>query len=612
MTNAETDPAAPPKIVPLPPPPTDIVGQMPIQELGLKNCPAIPFWAVADGDPDLAQVQNTIALLQQRGEQAAAAYAGLDTDFTIDGQTLQAAQFLYGPPVEATKLPLEDATQFALSWTTHQKVYQDSQTLLPVFAGTLDPKDSAPATKTFWPLIANFGLPLNLLVLEKVDSDRLADLRERFGDDWVDDEMRSLQADGLLYGIDTAILESVGSFTAGDGTTRFTPATYTVLEQNPTSKALTPTKIRVWTDGTGVKPVTYVPGDNAWLWALQAAKTSITVWGIWLGHVYHWHTTTAAMQMTMFNTLPASNGLWSLLRRQSQSVINFNYVLLTEVWNTITPPTGVKDYVSLLKLLDTFAGQGGPSGKPRGFFDDDPIAELTARGLTSKDFTPANGKDWAGYPIVRFMLNIWKSTNAFVTVVVDEVYQSDQDVANDGGLKAWITASADPTKGNIKGLSPLTSRADLVKLLTSLLYRVNVHGASGLNPSVNPGLSFVANFPPCLQSAEIPAKDDKPDLMEVLPYTGAIGQMAKFVYTFAYSPPYVALIPENALLDPWFPQSPKSDAALAAFRQNIRQFIDSYRTNWNDELARLRGVKPGSPPGYAAGGYEQWAASIEI
>ena len=33
----------------------------------------------------------------------------------------------------------------------------------------------------------------------------------------------------------------------------------------------------------------FVKSDPAWLYALQAAKTSITVWGIWLGHVYHWH-----------------------------------------------------------------------------------------------------------------------------------------------------------------------------------------------------------------------------------------------------------------------------------------------------------------------------------
>ena len=59
--------------------------------------------------------------------------------------------------------------------------------------------------------------------------------------------------------------------------------------------------------------------DKAWLYALQAAKTSITVWGIWLGHVYHWHIVTAAMQMTMYNHLPAGHPLWPLLIRSRSS-----------------------------------------------------------------------------------------------------------------------------------------------------------------------------------------------------------------------------------------------------------------------------------------------------
>ena len=46
--------------------------------------------------------------------------------------------------------------------------------------------------------------------------------------------------------------------------------------------------------------------------------------------------------------------------------------------------------------------------------------------------------------------------------------------------------------------------AELSEVLTSILYRVTVHGAGSLTPSVNPALSFVSNFPPCLQSADIP------------------------------------------------------------------------------------------------------------
>jgi Lipoxygenase len=612
MTNAETEAANP--VVPIPPPSTDHVAQLPVQEWGFVNCPAIPYWADEVGDPDFEQIGNTIDLLKQRAAQGASAYAGLDTDYTIGGQTLPASAFLYGPPPAATKLQLDDPSQFTLAWTTYQDVYEDSQDLVGPFSDTLQETKKKDANDTLWPAIAQFGLPLNLLVLEKVDSDRFSQLTKEFGDAWADEEVRDLLAADGLYAIDMSILESVGSSPAPDGSVRFAPATITYLKQDPTSKALTPVSIQVWTKG--VSPQNYVRSDKAWLWALQAAKTSITVWGIWLGHVYHWHTVTAAMQMTMYNTLPADHRLSPLLRRQSQSVINFNYVLLTLLWGKITPPTPVGGYMSLLKLLDTFA-ETGPKGK-RGFFDDDPANELKARRLDAKDFkAKVNGKekDWAAYPLVGYLLEIWGATNEFVKAVVDDIYKTDDQVANDGDLQKWIAASGDPSQGNIRGLPDVKRRAKLVEVLTSLLYRVNVHGAASLNPSVNPALAFVANFPPCLQSTDIPKRSDQPDLLKVLPHTGTIGQMTTFVFTFAYSPPYASLIPGGGIdLDPWFPPSQQQcNGYLVTFRERIRDFVDQYVDDWNAELGRLAKRPPGSlPPAYAENQYQQWPSSIEI
>jgi hypothetical protein len=612
MTNAETGSA----VVPLPPDPSDHVGQLPLREWGFVHCPAIPYWADAGGDPDLGQIENTVALLQQRAAQGMPAYCGLDVDYTIGGQTLPAYTFLYGTPLppqcgagavgvapDATPAPTElalvDPSQFTLSWTTYQDVYSDSQDLVGPLSDTLT--DKKKAEESFWPAIAHFGLPLNLLVVEKVDSDRFGELTNQFGDAWANEEVRDLQAAGLLYAIDMSILESLEPFHVPDGSVRFAPATLTFLKQDPNSKELTPVSIEVWTKG--VSPRLYGSKDNAWLWALQAAKTSITVWGIWLGHVYHWHTVTAAMQMTMYNNLPAHHRLWSLLGRQSQSLINFNYVLLTLLWGKISPPTPVVGYMSLLELLDKFA-------EKRGFFDDDPHEELKARKLDATDFT--KNKDWDAYPVAGYLVEIWKHTHEFVKAVVEDIYTNDTEVANDVALQKWLTASGDPSQGNVKGLPDVKTRIKLEEVLTSLLYRVNVHGAAGLNPSVNPMLAFVANFPPCLQSADIPEPTDQWDLLPVLPHTGAIGGMTTFFFTFAYSPPYASLIPAGGInLDPWF-SSPKCNAALVTFRGRIRKFVDEYIENWNNELARISGRDPGSLPSYAENQYGQWPRSIEI
>jgi Lipoxygenase len=612
MTNAETETGS--AVVPLPPDSSDHVAQLPLREWGFFHCPAIPYWADADGDPDLDQVLNTVELLKQRAGQGMPAYCGLSTEYTIGGQTLPAFTFLYGEPLPKecgaagaapaapttapTELALDDPSQFTLAWSTYQDVYKDSQDLVGPFSDTL--KDKKKAEESFWRAIAHFGLPFNLLVVEKVDSDRFGDLTKEFGDAWADEEVRDLQAAGLLYAIDMSILESLESVRAPDGSVRFAPATLTLLKQDPKSKELTPVSIQVWTKG--VSPRLYGSKDNAWLWALQAAKTSITVWGIWLGHVYHWHTVTAAMQMTMYNNLPAAHPLWPLLRPQSQALINFNYVLLTLLWGKISPPTPVDGYMSLLELLDRFA-------EKRGFFDDDPHRELKARKLDAEDFR--KNKDWDAYPVVGYLLEIWNHTHEFVKVVVEEIYTSDSEVANDGDLQKWLTASGDPSKGNIKGLPDVKTRNRLEEVLTSLLYRVNVHGAAGLNPSVNPALAFVANFPPCLHSADIPEPTDQWDLLPVLPHTGTIGGMTTFFFTFAYSPPYASLIPSGGVnLDPWF-SSPKCNAALVTFREEIRTFVDGYVKEWNDALARIRGA-PGPIPGYATNQYGQWPTSIEI
>ena len=613
----------PKKIDPIPPAAGDYVAKLPIQQWGFVSCPAVPFWADPVGDPDLDQIENTVALLRQRADQGHLAYCGLDTDYTIGGKTLPAYTFLYGGPIppkcpssggavdpSATLLPLDDPRQYELAWTTYQDVWKDSQDLVTPFAATLT--DKTKAGQAFFPTIAHFGLPLNLLVVEKVPTDRLGELAERFGDDFVDDEIRALSADGFLWAIDMTILESVGSTQAPDKSTRFAPATYTLLKQDSKSKNLIPFQIQVWTKG--VSPQTYTNKDNAWLWAIQAAKVSVTVWGIWLGHVYHWHLVTAAVQMEMHNELSANHKLAPFVQHQAQSLIQFDYVLMTLLWGAITPPTPVNGYMALLPVLEKFASTK-VAGKERGYFDDDPLKELSARGIDKSDFTTAGGKDWDAYPVVRYMLQIWSYTQSFAQVVVGELYTSDTEVANDTELQNWIAASGAVTGGNVKGLPAVKTRIQLADVLTSLLYRVNVHGAAGMAPMVDPALAWVSNFPPCLQNSTIPTPDKTPNLLSVLPHTGAIGAMTTFVFTFAYSPPYASLIPSGGEnLDPWFPPAQvKSNAALVTLRKRIRAFVDEYVSDWNAELLRLAEKPPGSPPpAYSADQYQQWPTSIEI
>jgi hypothetical protein len=396
--------------------------------------------------------------------------------------------------------------------------------------------------------------------------------------------MEAVWKAGELYVIDMTFF---ANFTANivNSAPRFTPGTLTLLARDPVARTIAPFAIRV-SDARGAS-VLYGDGDPAWLYALQAAKTSITVWGIWLGHVYHWHIVTAAMQMTMFWYLPSRHPVRQVFGRQSDYLIGFDQFLLLD-WS-IAPPTSVTTSRQFLAMLDVFA-------RGRNFFDDDPDTTLERLGLRQEDFT-SGGDGWNEYPVGRYLLTLFAAAGHYVGTVVEAFYPDDASVAADEALQEWIAASRAPGGGNVRGLPAMSSRDALKRVLTSLIYRVTAHGAARLEQAVNPVISFVPNFPPCLQDAGIPTASTpfvfKTDgrsppgtmgLSGFLPATGTVGELATFAFTFTYSAPYTPFIP-LAGIDrdlPFVAKSGKSgtntvcNQALVRFRTDVQSFMSLY------------------------------------
>ena len=373
------------------------------------------------------------------------------------------------------------------------------------------------------------------------------------------------------------------------GAPRFTPATVTLLTRNPATKALTPAAVAVsgylGRDLTLYTRATSTPGAGSA--ALQAAKASVTVFGVWLGHVYHWHLVTGALQMTMFNTFPPTHPVYQLLAPQSKYAIPFADVLLL-LWSFIAPPTSLSTPLQFLELANDY-------GAGRSYFDDDPKTALAAFGILEADFTVAT--PWDQFPIVQDLLAVWGLTEAYVTSFVQATYTDDAAVAADSVLQAWAAASSSTDGGNIRGLPALNGREPLARVLTSLLYRITVHGVSRLNRTANPALTFVANFPHCLQRTDIPAAStplDTKSLLRYLPNAETIGEAANFYFTFAFSPPYEPFVPlagvATNLFFPGGPADPRN-RALIQFRDGLAAFI--------------AGDEPGSPQRF------QWPLNIE-
>jgi lipoxygenase len=275
------------------------------------------------------------------------------------------------------------------------------------------------------------------------------------------------------------------------------------------------------------------------------------------------------MVMTMFENLSANHPVRKLLEPQSSYLIPFDDVLLLG-WGSLAeaPPTSIATGRQFLELIDLYA-------KTRQFFDDDPTTTLELLGVTESDFTIQ--EPWDRYPIVGDLLAIWNATSRYVDTYVDQAYSTDRDVQRDPQLQRWIVASGREDGGNVRGLPAMDSKDALNRVLHSLVYRITAHGGSRMYRSANPALTFVANFPPCLQDATIPdpiVSFDTPALLRYLPKTGTIGSMLRFYFIFWASPPYVPFVPIGGIETELFFDDAVSNEALVELRRFIAGFIE--------------------------------------
>ena len=257
---------------------------------------------------------------------------------------------------------LEDPAQYAMTWTTFEDAYRNGFPHVPEYCAAIT--DASEATRQFWPTLRSSALPYNLFVLQRLTAATAMPFQNNFGTSWLP-EYDELLGEGRLYGIDMTIFSGFEPQQDTNGTLRFTPSTMALLAMDD-RKTLTPIAVYV-ADPMNINDAqTYVQSSPGWIYGLLAVKTSLTVHGIWLGHVYTQHIVTAAMQMATLNTLPPSNIIYRLLAPQSQYTIAFDLVLLL-AWPNLSPPTSISDSGKFLTLCNRFSAT-------HDFFSTDPLA----------------------------------------------------------------------------------------------------------------------------------------------------------------------------------------------------------------------------------------------
>jgi Lipoxygenase len=584
------------------------IKRLPLQDAGLNNLVAIPYLLT------LTEPVHTVLRMGLRQVEIINVQYGLSNTYTINGITATGYEFMYGkkpsgfishavsvlqhalehdpegalksiyepsnatfnisPSVDSSSfsnVSMESPEQFAMAFTNYEGIYELGKPYLPAFIASLTDVDEA--TKQFWPTLGTYSFVHNFVILEKIQEAGAEAVKSRFGNIWDTEGMDALYKDGWLYALDMTVFDSIAK-PADNSSGRYTHATFTLLRQDAQSKALEP--LAIWVSGENVDGRARIytrktATSGAWLYALQAAKSSLTVCGIFLRHVYLWHVLAATMQMTMDNTLPKDHPVYQMLAPQSKYTIALDESMLL-LWNAGKPATSINTPLEYLTLSNAFA-------KDRGYFDDDPKVAMERLGLREQDFT--QNEPWDLYVTIKDSLEIWDATEKYVNVCVDTIYSDDSAVAGDEGLKAWIAASSAVDEGNIRGLEQLESKAALKRLLTSLLYRVIAHGGTNMVFATFLVHLFAPNYPICLQRRDIPessAELDTKQLLTYLPNAETIGLITSFYFAFAFAKPNEPFIPQEGVEANLFFPSGMSDPrnrALVDYRNALAQFINA-------------------------------------
>lgn len=501
-------------------------------------------------EPSAVEMADTLLKLNHRQTEDLPAKQALTDNYRIGGAVWSGYDWLFGDGSEAPlALSLDSPDQFSIGWTNYDGIRSIARAHKDAYAATLTDIDSA--NEAFWPTIAAQGYAYNLLLLRKVTDERFDYYATQFGQPTITARYKKVQDEGRLFEIDLGWLETLApARNTPGGHPRFNPGTQTLLVQSKTEPwVFTPSWIRVSSNHPTPRVSNYgqiYPDQtpSSWLYALQAVKASVTVWGIWIGHVYHWHLVNAAMQGSMYDAIgDTDHPIRRLMDPQSEFLIPFDFVLFNgavvapNLFSEIAPPTSVNTPTAVLAVADAYA-------VGRDFFDDDPRRELAAHGLLEKDFT--KDQPWDMFPVAQKLLQVYTICENFVREVVAHSWDDDDAVAADQAVQDWRAMCVRTDRGNVTSLPELTSRAVLAEVLTSLVYRSTIHGYARLIWVANPALTFVSNFPPCLQTLEIPDRsqvvsEDK--LLTALPNTTTIGEMIAFYFAFSFSAPYVTMVP---------------------------------------------------------------------
>jgi arachidonate 15-lipoxygenase len=207
---------------------------------------------------------------------------------------------------------------------------------------------------------------------------------------------------------------------------------------------------------------------EAW-WAWQSAKTAVQVadfnYHEMFVHLGRTHLMSEAFAMATQRQFATAHPLSRLLSPHLEGAMFINEAATLIIMAPLT--TGD---VILAAPIETLQSACGRDRLAYDFQDRMMLPnDLRTRGVDDTAALP-------DYPYRDDGLLVWNAIAQWVGDYVATYYLSDGDVTGDYELKAWATELA--TSGKVHGLRPITTRAQLVDVLTAIIFNASAQHAA--------------------------------------------------------------------------------------------------------------------------------------
>jgi len=203
-------------------------------------------------------------------------------------------------------------------------------------------------------------------------------------------------------------------------------------------------------------------------WAWQSAKTAVQVadfaYHEMFVHLGRTHLMSEAFAMATQRQLAVAHPLSRLLAPHLEGAMFINEAAALIIMAPLT--TGD---VILAAPIETLQRDCGRDRLAYDFYDNMLPNDLRARGVD-------NPADLPDYPYRDDALLVWNAINQWVAEYVAVYYANDADVTGDYELKAWASELA--ISGKIKGFRAITTRSQLVTVVTAIIFNASAQHAA--------------------------------------------------------------------------------------------------------------------------------------